>query len=319
MSGQTRTSGFTIVELLIVIVVIGILAAITIVAFNGVQQRARTAALQSDIRSMSQAIEAFKIQNGVYPASPAAAGANASSGNQVAYSTYESAAGFCLQLTNGDQVRYKQNNSEAKEGVCANVTNIVTNPSLETGTSLWAAQWFGANGGNGTNARTALAARCGSFGWRKTWTTAGGSQDTGFSVGPIPVVAGRNYQFAASIRASYVTTHRFWVVWQMSSGTEINSGNFNPGYPATSVNEWSDLKFAATAPANAARAVLIWGPYPVNSEPGLGNATPVGATLDGDCASVIESNYAAGFADGASGNWTWTGTPNASTSTGPAY
>ena len=43
--------GFTIVELLIVIVVIAILASISIVAYNGVQQRARTTALQSDVRS----------------------------------------------------------------------------------------------------------------------------------------------------------------------------------------------------------------------------------------------------------------------------
>lgn len=41
--GQKQT-GFTIVELLIVIVVIGILAAITIVAYNGIQERARMAA-----------------------------------------------------------------------------------------------------------------------------------------------------------------------------------------------------------------------------------------------------------------------------------
>ena len=38
-----KTSGFTIVELLIVIVVIGILAAITIVSYNGVQNKAKTA------------------------------------------------------------------------------------------------------------------------------------------------------------------------------------------------------------------------------------------------------------------------------------
>ncbi len=37
-----RRSGFTIVELLIVIVVIGILAAIVIVAFQGVQEKAKT-------------------------------------------------------------------------------------------------------------------------------------------------------------------------------------------------------------------------------------------------------------------------------------
>jgi len=48
--------GFTIVELLIVIVVIGILAAITIVAFNGVQQRASTAAIQSDLTQNAKAI-----------------------------------------------------------------------------------------------------------------------------------------------------------------------------------------------------------------------------------------------------------------------
>jgi len=49
-------SAFTIVELLIVIVVIGILAAITIVSFNGVQARAYTAKAQADIASLKQAI-----------------------------------------------------------------------------------------------------------------------------------------------------------------------------------------------------------------------------------------------------------------------
>ena len=43
-----RKAGFTIVELLIVIVIIGILAAITIVAYNGIQQRAQAATVQSD-------------------------------------------------------------------------------------------------------------------------------------------------------------------------------------------------------------------------------------------------------------------------------
>lgn len=60
--------GFTIVELLIVIVVIGILAAITIVAFNGVQNRANDTAIQSDLKNLSKQIQQYYILNNAYPA-----------------------------------------------------------------------------------------------------------------------------------------------------------------------------------------------------------------------------------------------------------
>ncbi len=74
-----RTKGFTIVELLIVIVVIGILAAIVIVAYNGVQQRARDSRRQNDVQSLTQALELYYLDNGQYPAgsgSSAAVGLN---------------------------------------------------------------------------------------------------------------------------------------------------------------------------------------------------------------------------------------------------
>ena len=58
---QATRSGFTIVELLIVIVVIAILAAITIVAYNGIQEQSRTARAQSDLRNLTQAIQAARI------------------------------------------------------------------------------------------------------------------------------------------------------------------------------------------------------------------------------------------------------------------
>jgi len=66
-----RGRGFTIVELLIVIVVIGILASITVVAYNGVQNRAKQAKLQSDISSVRGLIEAYAAQNGSYPVTAA--------------------------------------------------------------------------------------------------------------------------------------------------------------------------------------------------------------------------------------------------------
>ncbi|MES2876765.1 MAG: type II secretion system protein [Patescibacteria group bacterium] len=68
--GQNK-QGFTIVELLIVIVVIGILAAITMVAYNGIQGSARFAAYRSDIQSINKAILLYYAENGYYPGSAA--------------------------------------------------------------------------------------------------------------------------------------------------------------------------------------------------------------------------------------------------------
>lgn len=64
---RKSTSGFTIVELLVVIVVIGILAAITIVSYNGVQRRARIATAQTDLVNLAKRLELFKVDNGAYP------------------------------------------------------------------------------------------------------------------------------------------------------------------------------------------------------------------------------------------------------------
>lgn len=49
--------GFTIVELLVVIVVIGILASLVLIGYNGVQQQARTAKIHSDLDQLSKAID----------------------------------------------------------------------------------------------------------------------------------------------------------------------------------------------------------------------------------------------------------------------
>lgn len=66
-----KERGFTIVELLIVIVVIGILAAIVIVAYNGVQKRANASAAQSAGNTLQKKAEAYNADQGKYPVSTA--------------------------------------------------------------------------------------------------------------------------------------------------------------------------------------------------------------------------------------------------------
>lgn len=60
-------NGFTIVELLIVIVVIAILAAISVVSYSGIQARARDASTDQAISSMKKTLEIYKADNGMYP------------------------------------------------------------------------------------------------------------------------------------------------------------------------------------------------------------------------------------------------------------
>lgn len=62
-----QQNGFTIVELLIVIVVIAILAAITIVAYNGIQNRAVNQQTVTSVRAYYSAMIAYAVDNGAYP------------------------------------------------------------------------------------------------------------------------------------------------------------------------------------------------------------------------------------------------------------
>ena len=79
-----RNRGFTIVELLIVIVVIAILAAITIVAFNGVQDRAKASKMKADVAQLAKAMNAAKQLTGKsiveLTTTPTIAGNNTGSG-----------------------------------------------------------------------------------------------------------------------------------------------------------------------------------------------------------------------------------------------
>ena len=59
--------GFTVVELLIVIVVIAILASITIVMYSGTRDQADYSRAQSDMKHINDALTVYRAQNGKYP------------------------------------------------------------------------------------------------------------------------------------------------------------------------------------------------------------------------------------------------------------
>jgi len=92
----TSSHGFTIVELLIVIVVIGILAAITIVAYNGVQNRSYDTTVQSDLSNMAKKIELEAVDQGSYVIPTATTGIKIT---KSAYQTTLNNVYFCRNPT----------------------------------------------------------------------------------------------------------------------------------------------------------------------------------------------------------------------------
>lgn len=95
IKNNRKASGFTIVELLIVIVVIAILAAITIVAYNGIQNRAKASSGQSAANALAKKVEAFNTLNSAYPSyCQLVTNSNTPTGTQPAAGT--AGAGTCV-------------------------------------------------------------------------------------------------------------------------------------------------------------------------------------------------------------------------------
>lgn len=62
-----KHSGFTIVELIIVVIVIGILATVTLTSYRSVQQSATLAKVQTDLSAINDGIQIYKAKKGHYP------------------------------------------------------------------------------------------------------------------------------------------------------------------------------------------------------------------------------------------------------------
>ena len=159
MTRSRSPHGFTIVELLIVIVVIAILATVSIVAYTGIQQKARVSALSSALQQASKKLATYAVDGNGYPADLATIGIADSSGvsYQYSYNNTANPATYCVTATAG-ATSYKVSSSATtpSSGGCAGhgvggiaaITTIVPNPrGINTSSTGWLIIAFRSSGG----------------------------------------------------------------------------------------------------------------------------------------------------------------------------
>lgn len=119
-SVRKRSRGFTIVELLIVIVVIAILAAITVIAFTGMQIRAEESKLQADLKNAATQLAIDYADTGTYPANYDNLPKN--EGTTYQYDLINGGTGYCITATssrNGVPAFHTTStNQTPQEGTC---------------------------------------------------------------------------------------------------------------------------------------------------------------------------------------------------------
>jgi prepilin-type N-terminal cleavage/methylation domain-containing protein len=136
-----HNKGFTLVELLIVIVVIAILAAITVVVYNGLSSRANDAAIKSEIANVDKKIRVFQELNGKLPTTLQCpetsedACINTSSGVALNYSADNSTnpPTYTLTATRGN-IQYASNGVDAPvKRTAYTINNMNTNGDFSNG------------------------------------------------------------------------------------------------------------------------------------------------------------------------------------------
>lgn len=313
--------GFTIVELLIVVVVIAILSAITIVSFNGVTQRARIALISSDLDSATKRLSIDRTLNDSYPVTTAAAnngaGLRASTGTAYQYTVNNTAnpQTFCITATNRSVSYYASSTlSIPTAGACAGhidggvppITNLAINPSAEVDTSNWYT-WPGDNGAV-THSHQTSGGFSGASSVRAVWTTAPTSPSGGILVGPSPVTPGATYTGSIYFRTNSTRQVQIEVKYVDAS----NSPLLFTGYvPATATTSWQRISHTSTAPANSV------GMFVNIISIGTSANWAVGDYIEADATMVTQGSTLYKFADGSASSWIWNGVSNASTSAGP--
>jgi len=297
---KNKQNAFTIVELMIVVIVIAILAAITIVSYTAIADSSKKQKIATDLQTKGSELSKYNSNNGAYPTSLSLL-TNTSSGVDSSFVyTYTAASNtYCLTGYNTKYTKYiVSGSSTVTDGICSGqvvpgittITNLATDPGFEYNSTppIW--------NQNGTNALTtsSMPVHSGSKTMTNNMTTTG--------------VESIYYQVSAAASETYSVS--IWVygcaassvsLVAIPSSTVIGTGSSVPG-------TWRKLTASGTTVSGttAVRVVL--------TKAAGGTCTPAYY----DDIMFTKTTLPQTYADGNTSGWSWSGTRGYSTSSGPA-
>lgn len=110
--------GFTLIEMLIVIIILGILLAIAVPAYLSFRDRAHTSAAQANIRAAVPAMEAYNADNGGYAGMTLAGLQTYDAGIKGIVVISAVANTYCVSGTSGTKTYYKTATTDISTTVC---------------------------------------------------------------------------------------------------------------------------------------------------------------------------------------------------------
>lgn len=330
MQWANKQKGFTIVELLIVVVVIAILAAITIVAYNGVTQRAKESVAKSSIATAQKKLATWYIQNNEsFPSNLDTLGLVDGGGVTYQYTANNSTTpkGYCVTVvTNGTAFRLGSNftytsgstttinESNPSSGICPGhsstgvgaITNLQPNPGVEVNESGFGQPNSSVVVRDTSRARTGVASLRVTMPANPSSGVVGASITAGQAVGAYIIQPNKAYTVSAYVYVPTGTVDPYMSVQGAGYATRSE-----PTDRTTSLkNQW--VRIHNTFTTNATGTLSL---YVLNRQ-----ATPTAGTqfwIDDVMITEGESTPPPAYADGNSAGWVWNGTAGLSASSGP--
>ena len=294
--------GFTIVEVIVVIVVIGILTAITVVSYGAITHDTKVQGMQNDLQNAAGVLKKYRSDTGEYPATLAEADVKTVSDATFTYQRDYLSGSFCLMGTiDGTSYIIESDSRTTQEGVCP-IVNVAMNPGSEV--SNWGVSGYFSS--PVTRVSTSGGPDPG-YSFQTTTNSTTNNQGLIHSISD-RAVGGVEYTCSIWYRSVSSTSDGYQIIIAGRGATA--SGSYNgEGWGAKTVTlstAWQRESVTFTTPSDTG---ILYLQYRLTNP-----ASGVGIRTDGIMCTEGSTDYE--FADGDTAGWEWLGDAGLSASKG---